>query len=479
MMDIAEKVKILVIDDELSMRQFLQILLKKDGYDVTTAENGEVALSKLKEEKFTVILMDYNMPEAIDGIDLLNELLHTSPKSQIIVITAYASTEQAIKAIELGAVDYVSKPFNVAEIRDIVKKCVAAAAQQQTQKNNESAKTVQTKRVDTDFHNIPEETGIVAQSPQMKKILELALRIAPTDSTVLITGDSGTGKEVLANFIHKHSGRCDLPWYPINCGAIPENLLESELFGHEKGSFTGAYQTKKGYFEVAGDGTLFLDEIGELGESMQVKLLRVLQERVFTRVGGTEKIPTGVRLIAATNKNLQEEIKKGKFREDLYFRLNVIELYIPPLSERRADIMPLANMFLDQFSKKTGTQFRFSEKTLDFLNHYSFPGNVRELKNIVERGTIFAKDGLVTETHFEKTMPSMPKTQTAESNPFEVDLSHNIDLDEILAGIEKRYIIQALKKTNYNRHDTCVLLNLTERMLRYRMSKLGIKDDKD
>ena len=475
-MDTAEKVKILVIDDELSMRQFLQILLKKDGYDVTTAENGEIALRKLKEDKFTVILMDYNMPEAIDGIDLLNELLHTSPKSQVIVITAYASTEQAIKAIELGAVDYVSKPFNVAEIRDIVKKCVTAAAQMT--KSEDTAKTAQTKHIDTTITVTPEESGIVAQSPQMKKILELALRIAPTDSTVLITGDSGTGKEVLANFIHKNSGRGDLPWYPINCGAIPENLLESELFGHEKGSFTGAYQTKKGYFEVAGNGTLFLDEIGELGENMQVKLLRVLQERVFTRVGGTEKIPTGVRLIAATNKNLQEEIKKGKFREDLYFRLNVIELYIPPLAERRADIMPLANMFLDQFSKKTGTNFRFSEETLNFLNHYTFPGNVRELKNIVERGTIFAHDGLVTETHFEKMMPSMAQTQT-ESNPFEVDLSHNVDLDEILAEIEKRYIIQALKKTNYNRHDTCVLLNLTERMLRYRMSKLGIKDDKE
>ena len=472
-MEISGKVKILVIDDELSMRQFLQILLKKDGYDVTTAENGEIALKKLKEEKFTVILMDYNMPEAIDGIDLLNELLHTSPKSQVIVITAYASTEQAIKAIELGAVDYVSKPFNVAEIRDIVKKCVAAA------EHDGPAKAVQTKHIESTLQPLPEESGIIAESPQMKKILELALRIAPTDSTVLITGDSGTGKEVLANFIHKNSGRGDLPWYPINCGAIPENLLESELFGHEKGSFTGAYQTKKGYFEVAGNGTLFLDEIGELGENMQVKLLRVLQERVFTRVGGTEKIPTGVRLIAATNKNLQEEIKKGKFREDLYFRLNVIELYIPPLAERRADIMPLAEMFLDQFSKKAGTNFRFSEETLDFLNHYSFPGNVRELKNIIERGTIFAHDGLVTETHFEKTMPSIPKQQTVLQDPFKVDLSHNVDLDEILAGIEKRYIVEALKKTNYNRHDTCVLLNLTERMLRYRMSKLGIRDDKE
>ena len=476
-MEISGKVKILVIDDELSMRQFLQILLKKDGYDVATAENGEIALNKLKEEKFTVILMDYNMPEAIDGINLLNELLLTSPKSQVIVITAYASTEQAIKAIELGAVDYVSKPFNVAEIRDIVKKCVAAA--EQTLKNDETAKAVQAKRANTAIQFTPEESGIVAQSPQMKKILELARHIAPTDSTVLITGDSGTGKEVLANFIHKNSGRGDLPWYPINCGAIPENLLESELFGHEKGSFTGAYQTKKGYFEVAGNGTLFLDEIGELGENMQVKLLRVLQERVFTRVGGTEKIPTGVRLIAATNKNLQEQIKKGKFREDLYFRLNVIELYIPPLAERRADIMPLAEMFLKQFSKKTGIDFRFSKETLDFLNHYTFPGNVRELKNIIERGTIFAKDGLVTETHFEKTMPSVPQHHAVSTGHFEVDLSHNVDLDEILAEIEKSYIMAALKKTNYNRHDTCVLLNLTERMLRYRMSKLGIRDEKE
>ena len=475
-MESSEKVKILVIDDELSMRQFLQILLKKDGYDVTTAENGEIALNKLKEEKFTVILMDYNMPEAIDGIDLLNELLHTSPKSQVIVITAYASTEQAIKAIELGAVDYVSKPFNVAEIRDIVKKCVASAAQMR--KNDETPKT-STAKTDVEIQNIPEESGIVAQSPQMKKILELALRIAPTDSTVLITGDSGTGKEVLANFIHKNSGRAGLPWYPINCGAIPENLLESELFGHEKGSFTGAYQTKKGYFEVAGNGTLFLDEIGELGENMQVKLLRVLQERVFTRVGGTEKIPTGVRLIAATNKNLQEQIKKGKFREDLYFRLNVIELYIPPLAERRADIMPLAEMFLEQFSKKTGTNFRFSDETLDFFKRYTFPGNVRELKNIIERGTIFAKDGLISEISIEKTAPAPQNHEPSGQNPFEVDLSHNVDLDEILADIEKRYITEALKKTNYNRHDTCVLLNLTERMLRYRMSKLGIRDEKE
>lgn len=460
-----EKNKILVIDDELSMRQFLGILLKKDGYDVDTAENGEKAIEMLKHHKYSVILMDYNMPEAIDGIELLNELRQRCPKSHIVVITAFASTEQAIKAIELGAVDYVSKPFNVAEIRDIVRKCIAteegggktSAVPVKKQKRNESFLTA----------------DIVAESASMIKILDLAAQIAPTDSTVLLTGDSGTGKEVVAKYIHARSTRSEKPWYPVNCGAIPETLLESELFGHEKGSFTGAYQMKKGYFEVAEDGTLFLDEIGELGENMQVKLLRVLQEKVFTRVGGTEKINTNARLIAATNRNLKEQMKKGKFREDLYFRLNVLELYIPPLNERREDIIPLAEIFLDQFSKKSGVKYRFSDDLIKFFNSYAFPGNVRELKNIIERGTVFAKDGLLEKTHFENAHTASERT----SEELLIDVTRNVDLDEILAEVERKYIIEALKKTNYNRHDTCVLLNISERSLRYRISKLGIKDE--
>jgi len=463
-----EKHKILVIDDELSMRQFLEILLKKEGYDVNTAENGAKAIEMLKKQKYSVILMDYNMPEAIDGIDLLNELRQRSRKSHIIVITAFASTEQAIKAIELGAVDYVSKPFNVAEIRDIVKKCLLTESEsEEIQKSDVSSAKKQKKHEEV----ISEE--IVVKSPSMIRILDLARQIAPTDSTVLLTGDSGTGKEVVARYIHACSTRSEKPWYPVNCGAIPETLLESELFGHEKGSFTGAYQLKKGYFEVAGDGTLFLDEIGELGESMQVKLLRVLQERVFTRVGGTEKITTNVRLIAATNRNLKEQMKNGKFREDLYFRLNVLELYIPPLNERREDVIPLAEMFLDQFSRKSGTKYRFSDDLIKFFNAYHFPGNVRELKNIIERGTVFAKDGLLTKTHFENAHKITEKL----SKDLSIDVSHNVDLDEILAEIERKYIVEALKKTDYNRHDTCVLLNISERSLRYRISKLGIKDE--
>jgi len=363
-------------------------------------------------------------------------------------------------------VDYVSKPFNVAEIRDIVRKCISLEVEESTPpvKSGE-------KKSRQDSSIITED--IVAESPSMKKILEIAKQIAPTDSTVLLTGDSGTGKEVIARYIHACSDRNNKPWYPVNCGAIPETLLESELFGHEKGSFTGAFQTKKGYFEVAGDGTLFLDEIGELSENMQVKLLRVLQEKVFTRVGGTEKISTNIRLITATNRNLREQMQKGKFREDLYFRLNVLELYIPPLCERREDIVPLANLFLDQFGKKSGIKYSFSDEIINFFKSYPFPGNVRELKNIIERGTVFAKDGVVTKTLFDNSQNASEKL----SKDLSINLSKNIDLDEILSEIEKKYIVEALQKTNYNRHDTCVLLNISERSLRYRISKLGIKEE--
>ncbi|HDT11154.1 MAG TPA: sigma-54-dependent Fis family transcriptional regulator, partial [bacterium] len=423
--------KILVVDDELSMRQYLEILLKKEGYNVATAENGLKALEKTGSEKFAVILMDYNMPEAIDGIDLLNEFRVRTPDSQVVVITAYASTEQAIKSLELGAVDYVSKPFNMAEIRDIVEKCIS--------KYEEITKDVQTKKSKTQEkslkHEVFIEDEIISESGVMKNILSMASRIAKVDSTVLLSGDSGSGKEVLAKFIHAKSSRADKPWYPVNCGAIAESLLESELFGHEKGSFTGAYNTKKGYFEVAGDGTLFLDEIGELSENMQVRLLRVLQEKNFSRVGGTEKIPTNVRLIAATNKNLKEQMEKGLFREDLYFRLNVFEIYIPPLSERRKDIIPLAHHFVKEFSRKNNTEYTLSPKVVEFFNKYDFPGNVRELKNMIERGTVFAKNGEIEIEIVDTDLRGKPECPGEKT----IDIGKGVDLDSILADIEKNY----------------------------------------
>jgi two-component system, NtrC family, response regulator PilR len=459
--------KILVVDDELSMRQYLEILLKKEGYIVDVAENGQKALELTGEKKFAVILMDYNMPEAIDGIDLLNEFRVRTPDTRVVVITAYASTEQAIKSLELGAVDYVSKPFNMAEIRDIVEKCLESFNEKLKTGSSGKKKEKQVAKDDG------QECGgeLVCESKIMKDIMQVAAKIAPTDSTVLITGDSGSGKEVLARFIHANSPRSEKPWYPVNCGAITESLLESELFGYEKGAFTGAYQTKKGYFEVAGEGTLFLDEIGELGENMQVKLLRVLQEKNFSRVGGTEKINTNVRLIAATNKNLKEQMEKGLFREDLYFRLNVFEIYMPPLSERRDDIIPLSRHFVKEFSIKNGIDYSLSDKFVKMIEKYDFPGNVRELKNIVERGTVFANNGVI-----DIDLTNTFGQEKAENTKLpQIEIGNGIDLDSILGEIEKKFVVKALEKTNNNRHEAAVLLGMTERSLRYRIAKLNVK----
>ncbi len=454
------KTRILVIDDELSMRQFLEILLKKEGYAVTTAASGEAALQFMEKEDYAVILMDYNIPEGIDGITLLSRLKRQNPRAQVIVITAYASTEQAIKALEIGAVDYVSKPFNVAQIRDLVRRAVnehLAAASPQATIDASDASPIE----------------VVAQSAAMKQVLEYADKVAPTDSTVLITGESGVGKEVIARYIHERSPRRNAPWYPINCGAIPESLQESELFGYEKGAFTGADKTKKGYFEVASHGTLFLDEIGELSENMQVKLLRVLQERVFLRVGGVEKIETHARLIAATNKNLRREVAEGRFREDLFFRLNVFEIPIPPLRERREDILPLARNFLTAMSRKLGREFKWDKEVEHFLVAHPFPGNVRELHNIIERAAVMAKSSRITLSDIK-----VPQSPASSYEP-RIMLHEAIDLDATFAEFERRYITAALEKSRHNRAEAAHLLGITERSLRYRMEKLGLRSDDD
>ncbi len=454
-----DKARVLVIDDELSMRQFLDILLKKEGYVVTAASNGEEALRHLEEKKYAVVLMDYNMPGGIDGIALLNRIKRLSPNTQIIVITAYASTEQAIKSIEIGALDYVSKPFNVAQIRDLVRRAV-----------NEYAAVASQIVDNTSSEGIP--VALIAESAAMKQVLEYADRVAPTDSIVLLTGESGVGKEVIARYVHDHSPRRDAPWYPINCGAIPESLQESELFGYEKGAFTGADRMKRGYFEVAGRGTLFLDEVGELSENMQVKLLRVLQERVFMRVGGVEKIETHVRLIAATNKDLSEEVASGRFREDLYFRLNVVGIHIPPLRERREDILPLAQEFLSVLSRRMGREWQLDKDVERFLLTHPFPGNVRELHNILERAAVMAKGSRITMDDIKVMRPILPAvTATVLADP--------IDLDGVLADTERRYIVAALEKAKQSRSEAARLLGITERSLRYRMDKLGLRQNDD
>jgi len=456
---ILSKINILVVDDELSMRQFLEILLKKEGYLVDTAANGGDALQKVKKKVYSVILMDYNMPEAIDGLPLLNEFRKMSPNTQVIVITAYSSTDQAIKAIELGAMDYVSKPFNVAEIKDIVKKALVEYDSKIPESQNSGR------------NSIPGKQAIISESREMRKVLSFAEQVAPTDSTVLLTGESGSGKEVLARYIHSISGRKNGPWYPINCGAIPENLQESELFGYKKGAFTGAYADKKGYFETANNGTLFMDEIGELSENMQVKMLRVLQERMFLPVGGLESVSTNARLISATNKDLREEIRKTAFREDLFFRLNVFELNIPPLRERKEDIIPLAMLFIESEAEKLNKTIRLSKTVEKFFMEYEFPGNVRELCNIIERGAVLAKSAEITMDEI-----SVKNYSSAIADRRVVDFSSDVDLDKILADTERKYISAALEKTDWNRHKTAVLLGITERSLRYRMDKLDLSN---
>jgi len=454
-----DKTRILIVDDELSMRQFLEILLKKEGYEVTTAENGDVALQKMQKGEFAVVLMDYNMPESIDGIELLNKIRRLRPMSQVVIITAYASTEQAIKAIELGALDYVSKPFNVAEIKDIVKRAA----------NEYHAKAHTTGAADAGAEGSAGQTAIVAESPAMKKVLQYAAQVAPTDSIVLVTGESGVGKEIIARYIHNNGIRKGAPWYPINCGAIPESLQESELFGYEKGAFTGADKVKRGYFEVVGNGTLFLDEIGELSENMQVRLLRVLQERVFMRVGGVEKLQTHARLIAATNRDLHKEVERGRFREDLFFRLNVFEIYVPPLRERREDILPLTMQFIEELSARLGRTTQLDEEVKSFLLQYPFAGNVRELHNIIERAFVLSTGPTITMREVSVRRPADPVDG-------HLVLTAPVDLDAVLADTERRYVAAALEKTNRNRHEAALLLGITERSLRYRMDKLGVKD---
>lgn len=456
-----DKIKILVVDDELSMRQFLKILLKKEGYEVETAVNGDEAVKKAKTAFYPVILMDYNMPGGIDGIELLQELLYISKEHKVIIITAYSSTDQAIKAIEIGAFDYVSKPFNVVAIRELVAKAL---------KDYKSEETV-IKLSDSKAYS----TGsIESKSVGMVEVETFAERIAPTDSTVLITGESGVGKEVLASKIHLLSNRKNGPWYPINCGAIPENLQESVFFGYKKGSFTGADQDRPGYFEVASGGTLFLDEIGELGENMQVKLLRVLQEKKFLPVGDTTLKKTNVRVIAATNCDLRQMIEEGRFREDLFFRLNVFELNIPPLRERREDILPLANLFLKTFSESYKKSLKLNSDSEKFLLNYPFKGNVRELRNMLERGSVLSSNGIIT-----PEILIQRKSKTATNLISENDIVSNkpvfpLELDSILENIEKYYVTEALEKFGWKRVETAKALGINERSLRYRMQKLGL-----
>ncbi|MHB1092982.1 sigma-54-dependent transcriptional regulator [Thiobacillus sp.] len=384
---------LLIVDDEEIALHNLQHVMEKAGYRVTATQSGAAAVTLLASQRFDVVLTDLRM-EGVDGMDVLKKSRELQPEAEVIFITGFATTESAVQALKHGAFYYIAKPFRLDEVRKVV---AEALEKVRLRRENDALRR--------EVEGYRDGEGIVTQDVDMQRLLEIARQIAPTDCSVLITGESGTGKELFAKYLHKHSTRTDGPYVAINCGAFSEQLLANELFGHEKGAFTGASALKKGLIEVSSGGTLFLDEVTEMAPSMQVKLLRVLQEREVLRVGGTRPVKCDVRVLAATNRDAGEAVKEGRFREDLYFRLNVVNLHIPPLVERKDDIPLLAQHFLLKYASRMRKQVvRISSEVMAVLVDYPFPGNVRELENLIERGTAMAQGDTIEVAHLPEAL---------------------------------------------------------------------------
>ena len=447
---------ILVVDDELSMREFLEIVLTKEGYAVHFAASGEEACSTLDKEAFDLVITDIRMDD-IDGLGVLRKVKEVNSETRVIIISAFATAETAVEAMKDGAYDYIPKPFNVSEFKKIVRDAL-------------QRKTLPKGQDEKEYHF----GCLIGESPQMKRMYDLIRRVANTKTNILISGESGTGKELVARAIHGQSPRKDQPFIVINCAGIPETLIESELFGYKKGAFTGANTDKQGLFEAADGGTVFFDEIGELTPAIQVKLLRVIQEKTFTRIGETEERQVDVRFISATNINLEEEVMSGGFREDLFFRLNVIEITMPPLRERKGDLPLLAQHFLGKYSQEQGKDInKLSAYAMDILSQYPFPGNVRELENIIERSVALETSNIVLPQSL--SLSNFKKARTREIRR-RTDLSEDgIKLDKVMAELEKDYVLRALDMAHGSKQRTARLLGITMRSLRYRMSKLGLE----
>ncbi len=449
--------KILVVDDEKNILLVIKKALETDFDKITTVETAENAIELLDKNQYDIVITDLKLP-GISGIDLLKTIREKNLDTDVIIITAFATTTSAIEALKLGAADYLQKPFNIDELRIVVNNILNTRA---LKEENITLK----KQLFADI----ETSGIIGQSKSTKGILDLIGKISQTDVSVMITGESGTGKELVAKAIHQNSNRKNERFLSINCAALPETLLESELFGVEKGAFTGAVNRKKGLFELAHNGTLFLDEIGEMPLAMQAKLLRVLQEFIIRRVGGTEDIKIDVRLITATNRNIEEEVKKGNFREDLYYRVNVFHIHIPPLRERKEDIPLLTNYFLRKIAKKHKRAVpTITQEAMSILENYDWPGNIRELENIIERILAFESDNIIT----EKSIPEFLSAPNKKDKHTIVIPSKGLDIEEKLNEIRFSYMEEAMKKTNYNMTDAAKLLNMSFRSFRYYYHKL-------
>lgn len=453
---------ILIVDDEKSMRDFLKILLTKEGYDVVTAADGEQALTVLADTKVNLVITDIRMP-GIDGLELLARIKDQPEDMPVIMITAFASPNDAVQAMKNGAYDYISKPFNVDEIKSVI--YAATNRVDSTLKPQQAAQL------------FPE---IIGKSKEMLKIFDMIKRIAPTPANVLIYGESGTGKELVAQAIHRGSNVHVNPFVPITCSAIPEELMESELFGHVKGSFTGAISDKSGLFQEANTGTAFLDEIGELTPIIQTKLLRVLQEREVKPVGGNKHLPIDVRIIAATNRILEEEIHAGRFREDLFYRLAVVPIRVPSLRERKSDIPLLVDHFLNKYSTLLDKEItEISSYALEVLMDYDFPGNVRELENIIERGVALESSSIILPENLSLTGSLQRRRNKSDAGHafVAVDDEHELydrGLDNVLADLEKRLIVHALDKSGNSKTKAADLLKVSFRSLRYKTKKYDL-----
>ncbi|HZW39009.1 MAG TPA: sigma-54 dependent transcriptional regulator [Ignavibacteriaceae bacterium] len=444
------KANILIVDDEQIVRESLLHWFEEDDYNVDTAEDGEVALKKFEKDKYDLILLDMKMP-GISGLDLLIKFKEYDRDVIVILITAFASVPSAIRALKDGAYDYITKPIDPDELSHIVEN---ALKQRMLKKENEDLKT----KID----EIIKPDNLIGDSISMKKIFSLINTVAPTDTTAMIRGESGTGKELIAKAIHINSKRKYFPIITVNCGALAESILESELFGHEKGAFTGAHYKRKGKFEMANGGTIFLDEIGTISPKMQVELLRVIESKQFSRVGGNEVVKSDFRVIAATNEDLEEAVKAGRFREDLYYRLNVFTIFIPPLRDRLEDIPVLANYFLCKYANAMNKKINtINEDAMDFLIKYPWPGNVRELENAIERAVVVCKNDFID----------------VEDLPFHVNNPDNIfaSEDKSLAAMEKRHITIMLNSLNWNISKSAEALGIDRVTLYNKISKYGLQ----
>lgn len=467
------KEKILIVDDEKSMRDFLKIMLVKEGYDVKVFSRGEAAVKYFKDNAIDLVISDIKMP-GMDGVELLKELKALNEDIPVLMITAYASVDTAIDAMKSGAYDYFTKPFNNEEIKININR---ALEKRRLQRENAAFK-----------HDAKSKfgfSGIIGTSKKMTEIYELVMSVAPTKSNIFITGESGTGKELVARAIHQESPRKDKPFVALNCGAIPENLIESELFGHQKGAFTGAVSNKEGLVEMADGGTLFLDEVTELSLQLQVKFLRFVQERVFRRVGGTKDISVDIRLVAASNRNLEQEVEQGRFRDDLFYRLNVIRVEMPSLKERAEDIPLLARHFLGKYALELKKDIEsISEEALRLLMDYDYSGNVRELENIIERAVALEKSSFIT----PRSLPTYLLTDadfsgdsTKGARAPGVDLEsmlsnvevppEGLDVERLVSELERNIIMDALEKADGVKTKAAELLGLSFRSFRYKLDK--------